>query len=82
MRMFALHNIYNSSDCPQINLRANSKGTLHESQRGLYGLSPLRSDGSLNNQAGRLNQKSGGQSNSRGAIRFESAQERAINTET
>jgi hypothetical protein len=45
----------------KMNLMGNSRGNLHESQGGLPGLSPIRSDGSQDSQAGRLDHVSGGQ---------------------
>ncbi len=60
----------------QMNLRGNSRGILHVSQGGLSKSSPIRSDGSEDSQTGRLSHVSSAKSNSRGAIRLESAQVR------
>ncbi len=59
----------------QMNLRGNSRGILHVSQGGLSESSPIISDGSQDSQTGRLSHVSWA-SNSRGAIRLESAKVR------
>jgi hypothetical protein len=51
----------------------NSREKLHESLEDPFGLSSLRSDGSRNSQAGRLDRVSSGQSQLKGGkIRLES----------
>jgi hypothetical protein len=51
-----------------------SNGKLHESPGGLSESSPLRSDGSCDGQVGRLESKSGGQKQLKGATRLETTQ--------
>jgi hypothetical protein len=46
---------------PTNKLRGNLRGKLHEGQGRLSGWSPLRSDGSPDSQAGKLDRVSGGQ---------------------
>ncbi len=51
-------------------------GNLHESQGGLPRSSPLRSDGTLDSQTGRMDCVSGGQRHLKGGHQFESIQVR------
>jgi hypothetical protein len=73
-----VHNIYNSSDCPNNESQGEIKGELYESQGRLPGPSPLRSDGSLDSPGGRLECMSGGLRELKGGIRLESTQIRSF----